>query len=191
MKNISDILKELTRSIREEFISVVKEKMQKEIELNAVVMKINSIKDNKNKIINEPLNSKKKYIDSEEIIYEESKEQNKTLINNASKRNSYASLHKLSLNKKLDNLSSKNVIKKHSSIDAIMRDKILQNFSLYHKRNDIYQKSSNQINNYLNMNINVNINLNNNGINKYNYSTYSLDDDAACNYDEYEDQYEI
>ena len=41
------------------------------------------------------------------------------------------------------------------------------------------------------MNINVNINLNNNGINKYNYSTYSLDDDAACNSDEYEDQYEI
>ena len=191
LENISDILKELTKSVREEFISVVKEKMQKEIELNAVVMKINLIKDNKNTSNNEPLNSQKKYIDSEEIIYEESKEQNKTLINNASKRNSYASLHKLSLNKKLDNLSSKNVIKKHSSIDAVMRDKILQNFSLYHKRNDIYQKSSNQINNYLNMNINVNINLNNNGINKYNYSTYSLDDDAACNSDEYEDQYEI
>ena len=119
---------------------------------------------------------------------------NKTLITNASKRNSYASLHKLSSNNKLGNLgnlSSKNVIKKHASIDSLMRDKIHRNLSLYQKISDIYHNSSNQINNYLNMNINVNINLNNNGINKYHYSTSSLDDDAACNSDEYEDQYEI
>ena len=72
-----------------------------------------------------------------------------------------------------------------------MREKIRKNFSLYHKLSDIYQNSSNQINNYLNMNINVNINLNNNGINKYHYSTSSLEDDAAVNSDEYEDQCEI
>ena len=170
-ENISDILKEITRTF-----------------------KINSIKDNKNKNNNGQLNSQKKYIDSEEVIYEESKEQSKILkiLNtNTSKRNSYASLHKLGSNKKLGNLSSKNVIKKHTSIDSLMREKILKNFSLYHKISDIYQNSSNQINNYLNMNINVNINLNNNGINKYHYSTSSLEDDAAVNSDEYEDQCEI
>ena len=190
-ENISDILKEITRSVREEFIAVVKDKMETEIELNAVTFKINSIKDNKNKNNNGQLNSQKKYIDSEEVIYEESKEQSKILNTNTTKRNSYASLHKLCLNKKLGNLSSKNVIKKHTSIDSLMREKILKNFSLYHKISDIYQNSSNQINNYLNMNINVNINLNNNGINKYHYSTSSLEDDAAVNSDEYEDQCEI
>ena len=192
LENISDILREITRSVRDEFISVVKDKMQTELEINSVAFKISSIKGNKNN--NDQLNSQKKYIDSQEIIYEESKEQNKTLITNASKRNSYASLHKLSSNKKLGNLgnlSSKNVIKKHASIDSLMRDKIHRNLSLYQKISDIYHNSSNQINNYLNMNINVNINLNNNGINKYHYSTSSLDDDAACNSDEYEDQYEI
>ena len=72
-ENISDILKEITRSVREEFIAVVKDKMETEIELNAVTFKINSIKDNKNKNNNGQLNSQKKYIDSEEVIYEESK----------------------------------------------------------------------------------------------------------------------
>ena len=190
LENISDILQNITRSVRDKFISVVKEKMETELEINSVNYKINSIKDNKSNV--DQLNSQKKYIDTEEIIYEETKENNKTLITNQSKRNSYASLHKLSTKKAaLGNLSSKNLVKKRTSIDSILRENIHRNISLYNKLNDIYHKNNNQINNYLNMNINVNINLNNNGINKYCYSTSSLDDEATCKSDEYEEQYEI
>ena len=189
LENISDILKEITRSIREKFISSVKDKMETDLEINSVAFKINSIKGNKT--VNDQLNLHKQYINTEEIIYEDTKEHNKTLITNPSKRNSHVSLHKLSSNKKLSKISTKNIIKKHTSIDSLLRSKIQQNFSLYHKINDIYQKNNNQINNYLNMNINVNINLNNNGINKYNYSSPSLDDNASYKTDEFEDQFEI
>jgi hypothetical protein len=190
LENISDILQNITRTVRDKFISVVKEKMETELEINSVNYKINSIKDNKSNV--DQLNSQKKYIDTEEIIYEETKENNKTLITNQSKRNSYASLHKLSTKKAaLGNLSSKNLVKKRTSIDSILRENIHRNISLYNKLNDIYHKNNNQINNYLNMNINVNINLNNNGINKYNYSSPSLDDNASYKTDEFEDQFEI
>ena len=101
----------------------------------------------------------------------------KILNTNTSKRNSYASLYKLGSNKKLGNLPSKNVIKKHTSIDSLMREKIRKNFSLYHKISDIYQKNKNQINNYLNMNINVNINLNNNKFNQNPYLTSSFENE--------------
>ena len=175
LENISGILKDYRTSIKNKFISIVKDKIQIESEINAL----------KEKIKNTNLNSNnKKYVETEEIIYEETKENNKTLITNQSKRNSYASLNKLNNNKKILNNSSKNVIKKHLSIDALMKDSIYRNiFPLYQK---------NQINNFLNMNINVNINVNN-GVfykNKNNLSS-SLDEGNDYNSEDFEEQYEI
>ena len=175
LENISGILKDYRTSIKNKFISIVKDKIQIESEINAL----------KEKIKNTNLNSNnKKYVETEEIIYEETKENNKTLITNQSKRNSYASLNKLNNNKKVLNNSSKNVIKKHLSIDALMKDSIYRNiFPLYQK---------NQINNFLNMNINVNINVNN-GVfykNKNNLSS-SLDEGNDYNSEDFEEQYEI
>jgi len=185
--NISDILKNIKRSVKEKFISVVKEKMETELELNALTLQVNSIRDN---IINDKLNVNKKYIDTEEIIYEDTKEDNKTLITNQSKRNSYASLNKLGMNIKALNSSSKNVIKKHLSIDGIMIEKIKNSkmLRLYQKNNEFSNDSKNQINNYLNMNINVNINLNNGGFNKNNYYSSSEEDDDYLSND---NQFEI
>ena len=150
--------------------------METELELNALSLQINSIKDN---IINDKLNVNKKYIDTEEIIYEDTKENNKTIITNQSKRNSYASLNKLTMGKKALNSSSKNVIKKHLSIDAIMRENIKKSkmLGLYQKSSEFLNDNKNQINNYLNMNINVNINLNNGGYNKYYYSNSSSEEE--------------
>ena len=175
LENISGILKDYRTSIKNKFISIVKDKIQIESEINAL----------KEKIKNTNLNSNnKKYVETEEIIYEETKENNKTLITNQSKRNSYASLNKLNNNKKVLNNSSKNVIKKHLSIDALMKDSIYRNiFPLYQK---------NQINNFLNMNINVNINVSN-GVfykNKNNLSS-SLDEGNDYNSEDFEEQYEI
>ena len=185
--NISDILKNIKRSVKEKFISVVKEKMETELELNALTLQVNSLRDN---IINDKLNVNKKYIDTEEIIYEDTKEDNKTLITNQSKRNSYASLNKLSMNIKALNSSSKNVIKKQLSIDGIMREKIKNSklLRLYQKNNEFSNDSKNQINNYLNMNINVNINLNNGRFNKHNYYSSSEEDDDYLSND---NQFEI
>ena len=176
LDNISDILKNIKRSVKEKFISAVKEKMETELELNALSLQVNSIKDN---IINDKLNVNKKYIDTEEIIYEDTKENNKTIITNQSKRNSYASLNKLTMGKKALNSSSKNVIKKHLSIDAIMRENIKKSkmLGLYQKSSEFLNDNKNQINNYLNMNINVNINLNNGGYNKYYYSNSSSEEE--------------
>ena len=175
LENISGILKDYRTSIKNKFISIVKDKIQIESEINAL----------KEKIKNTNLNSNnKKYVETEEIIYEETKENNKTLITNQSKRNSYASLNKLNNNKKVLNNSSKNVIKKHLSIDALMKDSIYRNiFPLYQK---------NQINNFLNMNINVNINVNN-GVfyKKKNNLSSSLDEGNDYNSEDFEEQYEI
>ena len=161
--------------------------MKTELEISTVSFQLNALKEN---IINDRLN--KKYIDTEEIIYEESKENNKTLATNQSKRNSYASLNKLGSNK-IFNGSSKKVIRKHLSIDSLMRDKIYKNgiFSLCHKSNEYLNENKNQINNYLNMNINVNINVNNTPLNiNNNYSTYSLEDENEIKSEDYDDHYE-
>ena len=161
--------------------------METELELNALTLQVKSLRDN---IINDKLNVNKKYIDTEEIIYEDTKEDNKNLITNQSKRNSYASLNKLSMNIKALNSSSKNVIKKQLSIDGIMREKIKNSklLRLYQKNNEFSNDSKNQINNYLNMNINVNINLNNGGFNKHNYYSSSEEDDDYLSND---NQFEI
>ena len=185
IENIYEILKTITRAVRDKFISVVKDKMQKELEINALSFQIKSIKDN---IINDKLNINKKYIDTEEIIYEETKENNKSIVTNQSKRNSFAS-NKINLNRiGIGNNSSKNLVKKQMSIDNLLKDKLYKNniISLFHNN-----ESKNQVNNYLNMNINVNINLNNVGFNKPLLSSSSLEDDADNKLYDYEDQFEV
>ena len=163
--------------------------MKTELELNTITLQLNNLRDN---IIFDKLNKNKKYIDTEEIIYEESKENNKTFISNQSKRNSFASTHKIGV-KNMGNtgISSKNMIKKHLSIDGLMKDNIKRNsFLFWGKNNELLYDSKNQINNYLNMNINVNINVNNQNFNKKHYSTSSLEEDNNNNSEE-KSQYEI
>ena len=192
IEHISNLLKTMIRTVRDKFISVVKEKMKIEFEINAVSFQIKSIKDNINN--NELNNKNKKYIDTEEIIYEETKENNKTIITNQSKRNSYASLNKVNLkNKDIGSISSKNIIKRRLSIDAIMKDNIYPNniFSLFNKSKEFLNENKNQINNYLNMNINVNVNINSNGFTKYNYTTSSLDEPDDYKSNNYEEQFEF
>ena len=189
LENITDILKTIKKSIKEKFISVVKEKMETELEINAILFKIESLKEN---IVNNNLNSNRKYIDTEEIIYEDTKEDNKTIKTNQSKRNSFASLNKLNTNKKFFDCCSKNMVKKSLSIDSMMKDNIYQNkiFALSYENNEFFKENKNQINNYLNMNINVNINVNNGGFNKPNYSSSSDEEDDYLSNDD-EDQFEI
>ena len=155
---ISEILSNIKKSVKENFISVVKEKMKSELEINTLTFQINSVKENQ---INDKLNTDKKYIDSEEIIYEDTKENNKTLIANQGKRNSNLILNKLSMNKRASNILLKKIRKKKFSLDSLLKDNIIIN--------DI----QNKINNYLNMNINVNINLNEKSFKKKNSSSSS------------------
>ena len=185
---ISDILYNITRNVRENFINVVKEKMKTELELNTVSYQLNTLRDN---IILDKLNKNKKYIDTEEIIYEESKENNKTLIGSQSKRNSSASTNKIGIKNII--LPSKNKMKKHLSIDGLVIDDLKRNSFLFlGKNNELLNDSKNQINNYLNMNINVNINVNNNNYNKNHYSTSSLgEDDKNNSINDEKSQYEI
>jgi hypothetical protein len=192
IEHISNLLKTMIRTVRDKFISVVKEKMKIEFEINAVSYQIKSIKDNINN--NELNNKNKKYIDTEEIIYEETKENNKTIITNQSKRNSYTSLNKVNLkNKGIGSISSKNIIKRRLSIDALMKDNNYPNniFSLFNKSKEFLNENKNQINNYLNMNINVNVNINSNGFTKYNYTTSSLDEPDDEKSNNYEEQFEF
>ena len=98
---ISEILSNIKKSVKENFISVVKEKMKSELEINTLTFQINSVKENQ---INDKLNTDKKYIDSEEIIYEDTKENNKTLTANQGKRNSNLILNKLTMNKRASNI---------------------------------------------------------------------------------------
>ena len=155
---ISEILSNIKKSVKENFISVVKEKMKSELEINTLTFQINSVKENQ---INDKLNTDKKYIDSEEIIYEDTKENNKTLIANQGKRNSNLILNKLTMNKRASNILLKKIRKKKFSLDSLLKDNIIIN--------DI----QNKINNYLNMNINVNINLNEKSFKKKNSSSSS------------------
>ena len=101
------------------------------------------------------LKGHKKYIDSDEIIQEESKEY--TLTNNQS-LNNLSTIHNIKLLKRLSNVHHKNSLNKYKK--KIFYNKEPSKDLL----NDINanNNNSNNINNYLNMNINVNINLNNN-----------------------------
>ena len=187
IEKISNILNSITKNVREKFISTVKEKTKTDLEINAIKFELESIKDN---LSFDQLKGEKNYIDSDDIIYEESKENNKTIITNKSKRNSRVSLNKTNIHQKPSKIPSlKNNVEKRFSIDSLMKDINYPNniLSLFHKNNE----NKNQINNYLNMNINVNVNINNHGIHKFNYSTSSLSGENDNKSKDYEDQFEI
>ena len=185
-KKITKFLREIIRQVRKEFIKVVKEKMNKEFEINGLIFNINYIKDN---IDTYKENGYKKYINTEDIIQEESKEYTKSMITTQSKRNS------ISTN------NNKNLIKNNTNYNnnkkqRIIKDKLQKNniFSTHKINKDILTDNNNKknIQNYLNMNINVNINLNNNNNNyidgSFNSSTSSNGTNEEKNKNE---QYEM
>ena len=185
---ISGILKEIIREVRKDFIEVVKEKMKKELEINGVSYQINYIKDS---IEDYKLKGCKKYIETKDIIDEESKEFSKSFITNQSKSNSLSSKNKNMLLKK--GIIKKNSKNKYKSLkkERKIKDTLQNNNNIFFtnkNKRDIFSDINNkQINNYLNMNINVNINLNNN---KNNCSQESFNSSLDSNKNENE-QYEM
>jgi hypothetical protein len=166
-KNISLFFMEIIRKIRKKFINIVKEKMKKDIEIKTLSEQINYIKEN---IDEYDENGYKKYIDTDEIIQEESKEY--TRSNNQSKRNSLSSMYNKNLLKRYSNVSS------FGSLSLYKKKDKLNNSNLIY----ISKINDSKVNNYLNMNINVNINLNNKFLPQQSFNS-SLDSD---NFDENE-----
>ena len=151
--------------------STVKEKMETDLEINSVKFKIKFIKDN---ITNNKLDGNKRYIEPEEIIYEETKENNQSITNEKNKRSSCASINKITFSKNVLKRPSNNLAKRHLSIDAVMEDNFYRNklFNLFLKNNEIMGNNKNQINNFVNINVNINL-----GYNKHNCSTSSLENE--------------
>ena len=80
---ISDILKDIRKAIKKEFISIIKEKMETDLEIDSLEFKINTIKEN---IINK--------------IYEDTKGSNKTLSTDKhDKRNFDDGVNEITFNK--------------------------------------------------------------------------------------------
>ena len=175
-ETVSEILKNIRTSVKNEFISAAKEKMETDLEINAVKFKINFIKEN--------LEGNKRYIEPEEIIEEEN-ENNGTLISNKGKRNSCASINKITFSKNALKRPSNNLAKKHLSIDAVMEDNFYRNklFDLFLKNNEIV--NNNQINNFYNINVNINL-----GCNKHNHSS-SSSSESEDNYESKDEQAKI
>ena len=176
-ETVSEILKNIRTSVKNEFISAAKEKMETDLEINAVKFKINFIKEN--------LEGNKRYIEPEEIIEEEN-ENNGTLISNKGKRNSCASINKITFSKNVLKRPSNNLAKKHLSIDAVMEDNFYRNklFDLFLKNNEIV--NNNQINNFYNINVNINL-----GCNKHNHSSSSSSSESEDNYESKDEQAKI
>ena len=174
-ETVSNILKDIRTSIRNEFISIVKEKMETDLEIDSVTSKIKVINDNKRKY----KNGNNKYVKQDEIIYEDPKEHNRTLVNNQNKRNTYSGHNKISSNKNLFKRPSNNLTKKHLSIDEALENNLHRNkiLELFLKNNDIMNNKINQINNFLNINVNINF-----GNNKYNRSSSSSENDEDSKY---------
>ena len=183
----SEILNDIIKKVRKDFIEVVKKKMKLELEINNTTIQINYIKNN---IETNKYDGCRKYIESDDIIQEESKEFTKSLITCQSKRNSISSniLKQLSYlnqtsNKYLKKIKERKIKDKYTNINKpYIND---NNKDLF---NDI---NNNKVSNYLNMNINVNINLNNNNNNnKYIQESFnsSLDSD---NNEEKNKKYEV
>ena len=151
--------------------------METDSEINSVESKIKSINDNKIKY----KNGNNKYINKDKIIYEDTKENNRTLITNQNKRNTYTGHNKISSNKNLFKSPSNNLTKKHLSIDEAFEDNIFRNkiLELFLKNNDFTNNKINQINNYLNINVNINL-----GNNKFNCFSSSFENDGDCKYNE-------
>jgi hypothetical protein len=170
-EKVSEILKNIRNSVKNTFISTVKEKMETDLEINSVEFKIKFIKDN---ITNNKLDGNKRYIKPEEIIYEETKENNQSITNEKNKRSSCASINKITFSKNVLKRPSNNLAKRHLSIDAVMEDNFYRNklFNLFLKNNEIMGNNKNQINNFVNINVNINL-----GYNKHNCSTSSLENE--------------
>ena len=170
-EKVSEILKNIRNSVKNTFISTVKEKMETDLEINSVKFKIKFIKDN---ITNNKLDGNKRYIEPEEIIYEETKENNQSITNEKNKRSSCASINKITFSKNVLKRPSNNLAKRHLSIDAVMEDNFYRNklFNLFLKNNEIMGNNKNQINNFVNINVNINL-----GYNKHNCSTSSLENE--------------
>ena len=170
-EKVSEILKNIRNSVKNTFISTVKEKMETDLEINSVKFKIKFIKDN---ITNNKLDGNKRYIEPEEIIYEETKENNQSVTNEKNKRSSCASINKITFSKNVLKRPSNNLAKRHLSIDAVMEDNFYRNklFNLFLKNNEIMGNNKNQINNFVNINVNINL-----GYNKHNCSTSSLENE--------------
>ena len=149
-KYISLFLGNIIKQVKKEFLCKVQEKTKNEKEIIQLSEQINSLKITMEDM---HLEGPKKYIDTDEIIQEDSKEY--TRSNNQSKNNSF-NIHNIKLLKRLSNASHRNSLNKYKK--TLFYNKEISKDIL----NDI--NASNNINNYLNMNINVNINLNNNNI---------------------------
>ena len=174
-KNISLFFMDILRNIRNKFINIVKEKMKKDIKIKTISDQINYIKEN---IDEYDENGHKKYIDTDEIIQEESKEY--TRSNNQSKRNSISSMHNKNLLKMFSNASSFGSLSLYKKKDKL------------NNKNIIYINEINdaRINNYLNMNINVNINLNNKYLPQQSFNS-SLDSDDIDESEQKNSEYEM
>lgn len=174
-KNISLFFMDILRNIRNKFINIVKEKMKKDIKIKSISDQINYIKEN---IDEYDENGYKKYIDTDEIIQEESKEYTKS--NNQSKRNSISSMHNKNLLKRFSNASSFGSLSLYKKKDKLNNKNIIY----IHEINDA------RINNYLNMNINVNINLNNKYLPQQSFNS-SLDSDDIDESEQKNSEYEM
>lgn len=174
-KNISLFFMDIIRNIRNKFINIVKEKMKKDIKIKSISDQINYIKEN---IDEYDENGYKKYIDTDEIIQEESKEYTKS--NNQSKRNSISSMHNKNLLKRFSNASSFGSLSLYKKKDKLNNKNIIY----IHEINDA------RINNYLNMNINVNINLNNKYLPQQSFNS-SLDSDDIDESEQKNSEYEM
>ena len=162
---ISEILNGKIRNIRKEFINVVKDKMEKNLAKESISLQIKYIKDN---IGDFKLNGCKKYIETKDIIPEESIEYTKSIFTNQSKKNSLTNINNRVISEKKNNLNTNSSINKYNNNQKIriIKDKLENNNIFYSNKinKDIFNdlNNNNKINQYLNMNINVNINLNNN-----------------------------
>ena len=174
-ETVSEILKKIQTLVKNQFISIVKEKMETDLEIDSVTSKIKVINNNKRKY----KNGNNKYVKQVEIIYEDPKEHNSTLVNNQNKRNTYSGHNKISSNKNLFKRPSNNLTKKHLSIDEALENNLHRNkiLELFLKNNDIMNNKINQINNFLNINVNINF-----GNNKYNCSSSSSENDEDSKY---------
>ena len=174
-KNISLFFMDIIRNVRKKFVNIVKEKMKIDIQIKTISDQINYIKEN---IDDYDENGYRKYIDTDEIIQEESKEY--TRSNNQSKRNSLSSMHNKKLLKRFSNTNSFGSLSLYKKKDKV------------NNKNFIYINEINEsrVNNYVNMNINVNINLNNKYLPQQSFNS-SLDSDENEESEQTNSEYEM
>jgi uncharacterized protein (DUF2344 family) len=157
--------------------------MKKELEINGMSIQINYIKDS---IEDYKLNGCKKYIETEDIIEEQSNEYSKSIITNQSKRNSLSNINKKIIKKmSISSGGSKKYIISKKEGKITKRNKLFENKLNKGLLGEI--DNNKNVNNYLNMNINVNINLNNN---KYLEESFNSSLDSHDN-NEKNTQYEM